>query len=110
MMNAPHIIVFVTCSSAEEAEMIASTLVEKHLAACGNIVPAIRSIFWWKDSLEQEQEVLVMLKSRAELFPQIEEAVTSLHSYEVPEIIAIPLVAGSAAYLTWLDRETCLNP
>lgn len=108
-MNTSYIIVFVTCSSAEEAEKIASTLVERRLAACGNIVPEIRSIFWWKESLEQEQEVLLILKSRTELFSQIEEAVASLHSYEVPEIIAIPIAAGSDAYLNWIEHETCVN-
>ncbi len=105
-MNTSYIIVFVTCSSAEEAEKIASALVEKRVAACGNIVPDIRSIFWWKDSLESEQELLLILKSRSELFPQIEEIVTSLHSYDLPEIIAIPIVTGSDAYLDWIERET----
>ena len=106
MLNTSYIIIFVTCSSDEEAEKIASELVERRLAACGNIVPEIRSLFWWKDSLEREQEVLLILKSRAELFPNIAEAVTALHSYDVPEMIAIPIAAGSDAYLQWIERET----
>ena len=106
MRQASYIIVFVTCSSTEEAENIAVTLVKKRVAACGNIVPGIRSVFWWKNSLEHEQEVLLMLKSRADLFPKIEDVVNAFHSYEVPEIIAIPIAAGSDAYLTWLEHET----
>ena len=105
-----YIIVFVTCSSAEEAEKIASVLVKKRIAACGNIIPDIRSIFWWKDTLEKEPEVLLILKSRSELFPEIEKSVFALHSYETPEIIAIPIVAGSDGYLNWITQETRIHP
>ncbi|PID56653.1 hypothetical protein CSB45_10495 [candidate division KSB3 bacterium] len=104
--NTACIICLVTCSSEAEAEQIASTLVERRLAACGNIIPGLRSIFCWEGSLEREEEVLLLLKSRAELFPQIEAIVTRLHSYDLPEIIAIPIAAGSEAYLRWIGRET----
>ena len=101
-----YILVYVTVSSAEEAEKIATALVEQRLVACANIVPNIRSIFWWKKAIETEQEMLVMFKSRASLFPPIVQAVKSLHSYEVPEIIAMPIVLGSEEYLAWISSET----
>ncbi len=101
-----YILVFITAASPEEAEHLGKTLVEKRLAACGNIVQDIRSIFWWKDAIEIEQEALLMLKSRATLFSSILTVVTSLHSYEVPEIIAIPIISGSEDYLKWIDQET----
>jgi periplasmic divalent cation tolerance protein len=101
-----YILVFVTTASSQEAEQLGKTLVEKRLAACGNIVQDIRSIFWWKDAIETEQEALLILKSRTALFPTIVNVVTSLHSYEVPEIIAIPVISGSENYLKWIDQET----
>jgi periplasmic divalent cation tolerance protein len=101
-----YIIVFITTASPQEAEQLGKTLVEKRLAACGNIVQDIRSIFWWKDAIETEQEALLILKSRTALFPTIVNVVTSLHSYEVPEVIAIPIISGSEDYLKWIDQET----
>jgi periplasmic divalent cation tolerance protein len=101
-----YILVFVTTASPQEAEQLGKTLVEKRLAACGNIVQDIRSIFWWKDAIDTEQEALLILKSRTALFPTIVNVVTSLHSYEVPEVIAIPIISGSEDYLKWIDQET----
>jgi periplasmic divalent cation tolerance protein len=101
-----YILVFVTAPSAEEANVLATALVEQRLVACANIVPNIRSVFWWKEAIETEQEVLVMFKSTSALFPAIVEAVKSLHRYEVPEIIAMPIVLGSEDYLAWISAET----
>ena len=101
-----YILIFVTASSVHEAEQLGKTLVEKRLAACGNIIQDIRSVFCWKNMIETEQEALLLLKSRAALFPLIKDLVISLHSYEVPEIIAIPIVSGSEDYLNWIDEET----
>lgn len=101
-----YIVVFITAPSLQEAEQLGKALVEKRLAACGNIVQDIRSIFWWKDTIETEQEALLILKSRAALFPTIVNVVTYLHSYEVSEIIAIPIISGSEDYLKWIDQET----
>lgn len=105
-MTAEYILIFITTGSVQEAEMIANVLVKKRLAACGNIVPAIRSIFWWQGSLENEQETLLILKSRSALFSEIIMVVKTLHSYEEPEIIAMPILAGSKSYLTWIEKET----
>jgi periplasmic divalent cation tolerance protein len=101
-----YILVLITASSAQEAEKLGRALVEKRLAACGNIIQDIRSVFWWKHTLSTEQEALLIIKSRASLFPTIVNAATALHSYEVPEIIAIPIIAGSERYLKWIDEET----
>jgi periplasmic divalent cation tolerance protein len=104
--KSQYIIVFITASSLQEAEKLATVLVEKRLAACGNIISDIRSVFWWQDTLEVEQEVLLMLKSRSELFSEIVAAVKKIHSYDVPEIIALPIIFGSEEYLDWLNNET----
>ena len=101
-----YILIFITTGSHQEAEKLAKTLVEKKLAACGTIVPDVHSVFRWKGTIESEQEVLLMLKSRAKVFPNIIRIVKSLHSYDVPEIIALPIIAGSEEYLSWIDEET----
>ena len=101
-----YVLIYVTAPSTEEAETIATSLVEQRLAACANIVPAIRSIFWWKNAIEHEHEALIILKSTKTLFPLIVDAVKSLHSYDVPEIIATPLLCGSDDYLAWISAET----
>lgn len=99
------IVVFSTCASAEEAERIARTLVEKKLAACVNILPAVRSIYRWKGAVEDGPEILLVIKSSRPLFDELQAEIGKMHSYEVPEAIAIPIVAGAESYLEWLDRE-----
>ncbi len=101
-----YILVCVTAGSFQEAETLATALVEKRLAACGNIVPDIRSIFWWNNAVQTEQEVLLLLKSRLACFPELMRVVKSLHHYDVPEIIAIPIIAGAEDYLRWINNET----
>ncbi len=100
------IVVFITASSEEEAEKIARALLEAKLAACANIVKDVRSIYRWQGKVEDESEVLMIVKSRREIFARLRDVVKSLHSYSVPEVIAMPIIEGSDDYLTWLDRET----
>ena len=100
------IVVLITLASREEADRIARRLVEDRLAACVTIVPQVRSIFMWEQKLSQEDEVLLMVKSRRALFAQLAEAVKRLHSYSVPEIIALPVVMGSADYIRWVSEST----
>ncbi|MGB2698588.1 MAG: divalent-cation tolerance protein CutA [Candidatus Zixiibacteriota bacterium] len=100
------ILILVTCSSPEEAEKIGNSLVEKRLAACVNVVPEVKSIFYWKGKVSKEKEVLLIVKSRMDLFESIQNEVKGLHSYEVPEIIALPIEAGSEEYLNWIRKET----
>jgi len=100
------IIIFVTASSEAEARTLARDLVDSGLAACANLLPGLTSIFHWKGKVEETEEILLILKSRAELFERIETHVRELHSYEVPEIIALPILYGSSPYLAWIDEET----
>ena len=99
------ILVYVTAGSAGEGENLAQTLVGEKLAACVSRIPAIQSTYRWQGQIEQSEEELLIIKTRKELFPAIERRVRELHSYSVPEIIAVPLLAGSAGYLGWLGEQ-----
>ncbi|MCU0570178.1 MAG: divalent-cation tolerance protein CutA [Oculatellaceae cyanobacterium Prado106] len=98
-------IVLVTAASAAEAEAIARTLVQEKLAACVNLMP-IRSIYTWQNEVHHEEEWQLVIKTDLSQFSRLEERVRSLHSYEVPEIIALPILAGSPAYLAWMAEQT----
>jgi periplasmic divalent cation tolerance protein len=100
------ILVLITAASREEADDIARSLVEDRLAACVNIVPQVRSLFWWENKLSEEEEVLLIVKTRRSKFGALVIRVKALHSYSVPEIIALPIVEGSASYLQWIDEST----
>lgn len=97
-----YAVIFVTCSSRDEAEMIADKLLTKKLVACANLIPGIESWFWWKGKIDTAKEVLLVLKARSGSFKKIEAEVKKLHSYDVPEIIALPIGAGSKKYLAWI--------
>lgn len=99
------IVVLTTCDSEQQATQLARALVEQRVAACVNILPGARSVYRWKDEIEDAAEWLLVIKSRRDLFPALRAAVEKLHTYEVPELIAMPLVEGSEPYLAWLDRE-----
>ncbi len=101
-----EIIVLITASSKDEAARIAKTLVDEHLAACVNIVPEIRSLFFWEGKTQDERETLLVCKSRQPLLDELISRVKSLHSYAVPEIIARPIIGGSGDYLAWLKETT----
>ena len=99
------IVVFSTASSAEEAEKISHGLVNDHLAACVNVVPGIRSFYRWQGKIEDSEEFLLVIKSSRERFDALRESLEKLHSYEVPEVIAMPVVDGAKNYLNWMDGE-----
>jgi periplasmic divalent cation tolerance protein len=99
------IVVLTTCDSEEQAERIARSLLEKRLAACVNILPKARSIYRWKGAVEEAQELVLLIKSRRDIFEPLRAELSKIHSYEVPEVIALPIVDGSAEYLAWIDRE-----
>ena len=99
------IVVLSACASSEEAARIARGLVEKRLAACVNALAGVRSIYRWKGAIEDESEVLLVIKSSRTLFNQLRIELERMHSYEVPEAIAIPVVEGSEPYLAWMERE-----
>ncbi len=99
----PYNVVMITASSKDEALKIVRQLLDDRLIACANIVGPVSSLFWWKGKIDEATEFLVFMKSREELFQTLSERVKKLHSYEVPEIIALPIIAGSPSYLKWLD-------
>jgi periplasmic divalent cation tolerance protein len=104
VMNADFILVLVTTANKEEAEKISQKLIEDKLIACANIINPITSHFHWSGKIDCAEECLVVMKSRMDLFEELVECVKSLHSYEVPEVLALPIVAGSESYLGWMVK------
>ena len=107
-MNATeqlHLVVLTTADSKELADKIADGLVERRLAACVNIVPRVRSLYRWKGAVEDEAECVLLMKTRADRYEDLKSALAELHPYDVPELIALPIEKGSAAYLGWLDDQ-----
>ncbi len=100
-----RIVVLSTVERAEDAERIARELVERGLAACVNVVPGLVSIYRWKGELERAEERLLLIKTRAERFEALREALVALHPYDVPEVLALPIAEGHAPYLAWLDEN-----
>ncbi|MCU0610326.1 MAG: divalent-cation tolerance protein CutA [Candidatus Eisenbacteria bacterium] len=96
------IMILVTASGPEEADRIASGLLEKRLVACANRVPGVSSRFWWNGSLDRAEECLLIMKSVRRLFESIRREVRAAHSYDVPEIIALPILEGDETYLSWI--------
>ena len=99
------IVVLSTCDSQEQAARMARHLVEQRLAACVNILSKVRSIYRWNEKVEDSDEWMLVIKSRRDLFLALRTEIEKMHSYEVPEIIALPVVDGSQAYLGWLEHE-----
>lgn len=100
------IVILVTTGSEAEAEQIARALVEERLAACVNVLNPIRSIYRWEGKIADEREWLLLIKTRTASLPVVQARVKALHSYQVPEVIALPILAGSEEYLRWLEQET----
>jgi len=105
-MDTDKIVVLVTCATAAEAGAIAEALVREKLAACVTIGGAVQSVFRWQGDVSRETEYQLVIKTRRACFDALERCVRALHSYEVPEIIALPIMRGSADYLNWIDENT----
>jgi periplasmic divalent cation tolerance protein len=101
-----YIVVFVTCASEKEGEKIGQALLQEKLAACVNIVSGLKSLFRWKGKISTEEEVLLLIKTQDTLFEKLKKRIIELHSYEVPEIIALGILAGNEKYLDWIGKET----
>jgi periplasmic divalent cation tolerance protein len=100
------VVVLVTCPSAEKAAEIARRLVEDRLVACGNVIPGVRSIYRWEGQVQDEAEVLLLLKTRRPRLEELRRRVLALHPYQVPEVIALGVEAGHGPYLEWIADET----
>src|SRR4026207_1561263 len=105
-MSDDAIVVFMTAANGEEATRLAEMLVGAHLAACVQILPEMESVYRWPGKIERQSEVLLLAKTTRGKFDELEREVRALHSYDTPEIIAVPVVAGSAPYLDWLKEAT----
>src|SRR5215210_591985 len=99
------IIVFMTAANGEEAARLAEMLVGAHLAACVQILPEMESVYRWQGKIERQSEVLLLAKTTTAKFEELEREVRALHSYETPEIIAVPVTVGSAPYIQWLNKS-----
>jgi len=104
------IVVLSTCASEQEAEKLARSLVEQHLAACVNVVAGVRSYYRWQGAIEAAGECLLLIKSSRERLEGLRTALEREHSYEVPEVIVLPVVDGAANYLNWLQASLENNP
>jgi len=100
------ILVLTTVPEEKKGLEIARTLVEERLAACVTISSACQSLYWWEDRTAQDREYFLHIKTRATLYPRLEKRIKELHPYQVPEILALPILKGSADYLSWIDEET----
>src|SRR5579859_1452940 len=104
-----YVVVLVTCGSRAEAQRIAREIVSRRLAACANLLESpVQSIYRWKGKVQKAREFLLLIKTSARRLPALEAEIKRLHSYDVPEFIAVPIVAGSPAYLRWL--ADCVSP
>ena len=98
--------VLTTCNSSETSSLIAETLISNKLAACVNIIKGVESVYQWQGKIEHDKEILLIIKTRESLFSQVEQSIQELHSYELPEIIAVPIKTGEKNYLNWIQSAT----
>lgn len=104
-----YTVIFVTTKNKTEARKIAQRLLKERLAACINIVGGMESLFWWQGNIDKAQEALMIIKTKRKLFEKIVSKVKLWHSYQNPEIIALPIQAGSWNYLKWIDENLCYS-
>ena len=105
MISNKFITIFITAPSKKEAKCIISELIKKRLIACGNVLGGVSSTFIWKERVERAKEVLLIMKTKKSLFERVAVEIEKLHSYDVPEIIAIPIIGGNKKYLEWIDEN-----
>ena len=103
MTEGGYVVILSTTGSMEEASKIADHLVANHLVACVNILPSVHSVYWWNHSVNHDNEILMIMKTEASQVPKVEAAIRSLHSYQVPELIVLPVNYGLPEYLKWMD-------
>lgn len=109
MENFPFIIIFITVPTEKEAQKISDKLLQEKLVACVNIIKEVNSFFWWKNKIESANEILLVVKTQSKFFDDIVNAVKQLHSYDVPEIIAVPIINANKDYLDWIKENVKKN-
>jgi len=105
METFPYVVLLITTATVEEAQRISRVLLEQKKAACVNIVPRVSSLFWWQDKLDSAEESLLIVKTKASLLNEIVPLVKEIHSYDIPELIALPIIGGNQDYLEWIRKE-----
>jgi len=105
MEESAYIVLFITTATAEEAQQISNVLLNQRKAACVNIMPNVTSLFWWQDKIESANENLLIVKTKASLLDEVVRLVIENHSYEIPEVIALPIIGGNQDYLEWIYKE-----
>ena len=106
MPTDDYIMVLTTCNSSETSSLIAETLISNKLAACVNIIKGVESVYQWQGKIEHDKEILLIIKTRESLFSHVKQTIQELHSYELPEIIAVPIKTGEKNYLNWIQSAT----
>ena len=106
MEHDQNIVIFITTGTDGEARRVAEVLLEQRKAACVTIVPTVTSLFWWEDRIDSDRESLLVVKSKASLLDEIVSLVKGVHSYDVPEVIALPIIGGNSDYLDWITEQT----
>jgi len=106
MPTDDYIMVLTTCNSSETSSLIAEALISNKLAACVNIIKGVESVYQWHGKIEHDKEILLIIKTRESLFSRVEQMIQELHSYELPEIIAVPIKTGEKNYLNWIQSAT----
>lgn len=101
-----YVLVYVTAASREQAVSLGRALVEDRLAACANIIPAMTSLYWWEGAIQEDSEAVLVAKTRADLADAVVAKVRALHTYSVPCVVCLPIVAGNPAFLDWIGAET----
>ena len=104
--SPPHLLILSTCPDAATAQIIADQLVDRQLAACVNILPGLTSVYQWQGKRESAQEHLLLIKTTNEAYQKLEQTISELHPYELPEVIAVPIERGLDGYLQWIDQQT----
>jgi len=103
--NVQNVVIFITTSTGEEARIIANMLLQQRTVACVNILPQINSLFWWNGTIDAAEESLLVAKTTASHLDDVVRLVKESHGYDIPEVIAVPIVGGNLDYLEWMDRE-----
>ena len=104
-IDSTYVVLFITTGADEEAQLISRVLLEQKKAACINIIPKVSSLFWWQGKIDSARESLLVVKTRASLVEEVVELVKEIHSNDIPEIIALPIVGGNRDYLDWVGKE-----